>query len=167
MTQSPLAPLMQSAEDKARQLARRGETEEQTAARVARRVGRAAAPAASGLTPRPPRRLQAAVSEMLECLGEDPSREGLLKTPERVTRALSFFTSGYDWGAADVIEGAVCTEASDSMVVVRDIEMISLCEHHMVPFSGRVHMGYIPNGKVLGLSKLARIVEVYARRLQV
>ena len=111
--------------------------------------------------------MAAACQTILECIGEDPNREGLVKTPERWAKALLYMCSGYQMQPEDVTNGAVFAENHDEMVVVRNIDIHSLCEHHMVPFTGRVHIGYIPNGKILGLSKLARIAEMYARRLQV
>jgi GTP cyclohydrolase I len=103
----------------------------------------------------------------LELVGEDPAREGLVKTPERVAKAMSWLTRGYGMDVADVVGDAVFAEEHASMVMVRDIEFYSLCEHHMLPFFGRAHIAYIPNGQIVGLSKLPRIVEVFARRLQV
>jgi GTP cyclohydrolase IA len=107
------------------------------------------------------------VKEMLEQLGEDPSREGLLHTPARVEASLKWLTRGYDMSVEDVIGDAIFEEKHESMIVVRDIEIYSMCEHHMLPFFGRCHVAYLPNGKIVGLSKIPRVVEVYARRLQV
>ncbi|HET7233677.1 MAG TPA: GTP cyclohydrolase I FolE [Longimicrobium sp.] len=107
------------------------------------------------------------VRRQLELLGEDAEREGLLRTPERVAKALSALTSGYHADVRDVVGQGVFAEDSDQMVMVRDIEMYSLCEHHLLPFFGKVHVAYVPDGKIIGLSKLPRIVEVFARRLQV
>jgi GTP cyclohydrolase I len=107
------------------------------------------------------------VREILRALGEDPERQGLVKTPERVEGALRWLTRGYEQKASEVVGDALFEEEHDSMIMVRDIELYSLCEHHMLPFFGRAHVAYIPNGRIVGLSKVARLVDVFARRLQV
>ena len=107
------------------------------------------------------------VAEMIRRLGEDPDREGLKRTPERVAKSLAFLTRGYGMEFEDVVNGALFDDCHRNMVLVKDIEMYSLCEHHLLPFFGKVHVAYIPNGKIVGLSKIARLVDVYARRLQV
>jgi len=112
------------------------------------------------------RKIEVLVRQLLIELGEDPDREGLQKTPLRVAQALDFLTNGYRTDLAKVINNALFTQDTSSMVIVKDIEMYSLCEHHMLPFFGRCHIGYIPNGKVFGVSKLARLVDLHARRLQ-
>jgi GTP cyclohydrolase I len=103
----------------------------------------------------------------LELIGEDPRREGLLNTPERVAKAMKFLTEGYSSSAEEVVGEGIFEEEHDNMIMVRDIELYSLCEHHMLPFFGKAHVAYIPNGKIVGLSKIPRIVDVFARRLQV
>src|SRR5437773_759821 len=111
-------------------------------------------------------KLETLVREMLVELGEDPEREGLERTPRRVAEALTFLTSGYSSDVKEVINDAIFTQRTNSMVIVKNIELYSLCEHHMLPFFGRCHIGYIPSGRVFGVSKLARVVDMYARRLQ-
>ena len=114
-----------------------------------------------------PTELAVNVRRILELLGEDPDRQGLLHTPERVEASLRWLTRGYEMSVDDVVGGGVFEEAHENMVMVRDVEVYSLCEHHLLPFYGKIHVAYIPNGKILGLSKTARIVDLYARRLQV
>ncbi len=113
------------------------------------------------------KRVASLVKELLEEIGEDPSREGLLKTPERVAEAYEFLTSGYRTNIKDVINNAVFKAEANNMVLLKNVEVYSLCEHHMLPFFGSCHIGYIPRKKVLGVSKLARIVDCHARRLQI
>lgn len=111
--------------------------------------------------------IQKLVNQLLLEIGEDPARNGLQRTPERVERAYQFLTSGYQGNVADVINGAVFEEKYDQMVIVKDIDFYSLCEHHLLPFYGKAHVAYIPNGKLIGLSKIPRIVDLFARRLQI
>uniref|UniRef100_A0A5F9CTN8 GTP cyclohydrolase 1 n=1 Tax=Oryctolagus cuniculus TaxID=9986 RepID=A0A5F9CTN8_RABIT len=111
--------------------------------------------------------LAAAYASILRLLGKDPQRQGLLKTPWRAATAMQFFTKGYQETISDVLNDAIFDEDHDEMVIVKDIDMFSMCEHHLVPFVGKVHIGYLPNKQILGLSKLAGIVEIYSRRLQV
>ncbi len=107
------------------------------------------------------------IREILKNIGEDPQREGLIKTPERVMESLSFLTSGYKVNVEDVMSGFILEEEYDEMIVARDISLYSLCEHHMLPFFGKCHVAYIPNGKIIGLSKIPRVVELFSRRLQI
>jgi len=112
-------------------------------------------------------RVRELVRELLAEIGEDPDREGLLKTPERCARALEFLTKGYHQDLDSIINNAIFEAESNNMIIMRDVELYSMCEHHMLPFFGRAHIGYIAKNKVIGLSKMARIVEFYARRLQI
>ena len=112
-------------------------------------------------------KIAARYSEILGFLGEDPNREGLLKTPERVAKALQYLTHGYDLDPAEILRSAMFKEEYSQMVIVKDIEVYSMCEHHMLPFFGKAHIAYIPNGQIVGLSKIPRVVDAFARRLQV
>lgn len=105
--------------------------------------------------------------KLIEDIGEDPQRDGLKKTPERAAKAFQFLTAGYQKNIKDVVNGAIFDSDNDEMIIVKDIEVYSLCEHHLLPFFGKCHVGYLPNHKIIGLSKIARIVDVFARRLQV
>jgi GTP cyclohydrolase I len=111
--------------------------------------------------------LSSAVAQMLRGLGEDPEREGLQKTPQRVAKSMRFLTAGYTQDARQLLTQALFTVSYDEMVIIKDIEVFSLCEHHLLPFFGKAHVAYIPNGKVVGLSKIPRLVDMFARRLQV
>ena len=111
--------------------------------------------------------LQALYAKVLHEIGEDPNREGLLKTPERVAKALQFLTNGYQLNPDEIIESAIFHEDYSEMVIVKDIEVYSMCEHHMLPFFGKAHVAYIPDGKIVGLSKIPRVVDAFSRRLQV
>jgi GTP cyclohydrolase I len=111
--------------------------------------------------------MEKAVHEILLAVGEDPNREGLIKTPERVAKAYQFLTQGYNQNPVSILQSAMFAESYSEMVVVKDIEVYSLCEHHMLPFFGKAHVAYIPNGHIVGLSKIPRVVDVFARRLQV
>lgn len=110
--------------------------------------------------------MQDLITRLLEAVGEDPAREGLVKTPERVARSMEYLTSGYRANIDDVLNGALFTVEYNELVIVRDIDFYSLCEHHLLPFFGKCHVAYIPNGKVIGLSKVPRLVDMFARRLQ-
>ena len=112
-------------------------------------------------------RLEKSFLELLEAVGEDPTREGLLKTPTRAARAFEFLTQGYRQDVDEVVNGAIFSSEASEIILVKDIELYSMCEHHLLPFIGRAHVAYIPNGKVIGLSKIARVVDVFARRLQI
>lgn len=112
-------------------------------------------------------KMRSAFHEVIAQCGEDPNREGLLKTPERAAKAMQFLTHGYDLDPRQILESALFNESYSEMVLVRDIEVYSLCEHHMLPFFGKAHIAYIPNGKIVGLSKIPRVVDAFARRLQV
>ena len=112
-------------------------------------------------------RLADAYRDLLDCIGEDLDREGLRRTPDRAARALEFLTQGYRQDLEEIVNGAVFESDASEIILVKDIELYSLCEHHLLPFIGRAHVAYIPNGKVIGLSKVARIVDVFARRLQI
>ena len=113
------------------------------------------------------KKIENLTTQLLKEIGEDPSREGLLKTPSRVSKAWSFFSGGYNQDLDKIINNAVFNEDATDMVVVRDVEFFSLCEHHLIPFFGRAHVAYLPNGKVVGLSKIPRIIDMFSRRLQV
>jgi GTP cyclohydrolase I len=110
--------------------------------------------------------ITAHMKSILEQLGEDPSREGLVQTPQRAAKALRYLTSGYEMDVESIVNGALFTHECDEMVIIRDIEFFSMCEHHLLPFFGKVHVGYLPDKKVIGLSKIPRIVDMFARRLQ-
>ena len=112
-------------------------------------------------------KIEEITKQLLEEIGEDPNREGLIKTPNRVSKAWEFFSKGYKEDLDIIINGAIFEEDARDMVIVRDIEFFSLCEHHLIPFFGKAHVGYIPNGKVIGLSKIPRIIDMFSRRLQV
>lgn len=115
----------------------------------------------------PPDPVEPLITAMLKELGEEPGRDGLMRTPVRVAQALRFFTSGYEQDPVAILKNAMFDVSYDEMVIVRDVDLYSLCEHHMLPFFGRAHVAYIPNGKVVGLSKIPRVVEMFSRRLQV
>jgi len=127
---------------------------------VVKKIDESSSPASEATT-------QELLRELLLRLGEDPDRDGLVRTPERMQKSLEFLTRGYQQDADKILQGALFDVTYDEMVIVKDMEMFSLCEHHMLPFFGKVHVAYIPNGKVLGLSKIPRLVDIFARRLQV
>ena len=127
---------------------------------VVKKIDQSSSPASEATT-------QELLRELLLRLGEDPDRDGLVRTPERMQKSLEFLTRGYQQDADKVLQDALFDVTYDEMVIVKDIEMFSLCEHHLLPFFGKVHVAYIPNGKVLGLSKIPRLVDIFARRLQV
>ena len=111
--------------------------------------------------------IEQAYRDLLEAIGENPERQGLMKTPARAARALEFLTQGYRQSVAEIVNGAIYDSDASEIILVKDIELYSMCEHHLLPFIGRAHVAYIPNGKVIGLSKMARMVDVFARRLQI
>lgn len=121
----------------------------------------------SGYNPEVTKAIQSQYSQIISQIGEDPNREGLVKTPERAAKAIQFLTQGYQQDAEAILKSALFHEVYNEMVLVKDIELYSLCEHHMLPFFGKAHIAYIPNGKIVGLSKLPRVVDVFSRRLQV
>jgi GTP cyclohydrolase I len=112
-------------------------------------------------------RMEESFHDLLEAIGEDPQREGLLRTPTRAAKAFEFITNGYRQDLDEIVNGAIFSSDASEIILVKDIELYSMCEHHLIPFIGRAHVAYIPNGKVIGLSKIARIVDVFARRLQI
>jgi GTP cyclohydrolase I len=136
-----------------------GETELQAAERRISKIPRCGAARVEAM--------EQSFLQMLQAIGEDPNREGLLRTPTRAARAFEFLTNGYRQSLDDVVNGAIFESDASEIILVKDIELYSLCEHHLLPFIGRAHVAYIPNGKVIGLSKVARLVDVFARRLQI
>ena len=136
-----------------------GETELQAAERRIRSLPRCGAAKLA--------RMEDTFRNLLEAIGEDPQREGLLRTPTRAARAFEFLTNGYRQNLDEIVNGAIFTSEASEIILVKDIELYSMCEHHLLPFIGRAHVAYIPNGKVIGLSKIARVVDVFARRLQI
>ena len=136
-----------------------GETELQAAERRISRIPRCGAAKLASM--------EQSFLQLLEAVGEDPNREGLLRTPTRAARAFEFLTNGYRQSLDDVVNGAIFESDASEIILVKDIELYSMCEHHLLPFIGRAHVAYIPNGKVIGLSKVARLVDVFARRLQI